>query len=70
MGHHEQRGTLQHPDPREVMGEETCYLGEGEDEDQVEEELQGGDPLLVSDPGWRHTSLIGDVHRAYLLSLS
>jgi hypothetical protein len=52
------------------MGEETCYLGEGEDEDQVEEELQGGDPLLVSDPGWRHTSLIGEVHRVYLLSLS
>jgi hypothetical protein len=41
VGHHEQRSTLQHPDPREVMGEEAGYLGEGEDEDQVEEELQG-----------------------------
>ena len=37
----EQRPTLQHPDPGEVMSEEGCYLGEGEDEDQVEEELQG-----------------------------
>jgi hypothetical protein len=31
--------TLQHPDPAEVMGEEAGYLGEGEDEDQVEEQL-------------------------------
>ena len=48
MGHHEQRGTLQHPDPREVMGVETGNLGEGEDEDQVEEELQGLDALLIA----------------------
>jgi hypothetical protein len=50
--------------------EEPGYLGEGEDEHQVEEELEGGDPLLFSDPGSRHTSLIGDVHRVHLLSLS
>ena len=53
-----------------MSGEEAGYLGEGEDEDQVEEELQGGDPLLAPDPGRRHTSLIGDVHRVDLLSLS
>jgi hypothetical protein len=53
-----------------VSGEEAGYLGEGEDEDQVEEELKRGDPLLAPDPGWRHTSLIGEVHRVHLLSLS
>ena len=52
------------------MREEGCYLGEGEDEDQVEEELQGGDTLLAPDPGSRYTSLIGEVHRAHLLSFS
>jgi hypothetical protein len=29
-----------------VIGEEDGYLGEGEDEDQVEEEFERGDPLL------------------------
>jgi hypothetical protein len=52
------------------MNEEGCYLGEGEDEDQVEEELQGCDTLLAPDPGSRHTSLIRDVHRAHLPSFS
>jgi hypothetical protein len=66
----EQRATLQHPYPREVGGEEAGYLGEGEDEEQVEEELQGGDPLFAPDPGWRHTFLIGEVHGVHLLSLS
>jgi hypothetical protein len=32
--------------------------------------VTSADPLLVSDPGWRHTSLIGEVHRVHLLSLS
>jgi hypothetical protein len=31
-----------------VSGEEAGYLGEGEDEGQVEEELKRGDPLLAS----------------------
>ncbi len=31
-----------------MSGEEAGYLGEGEDEDQVEEELKRGDPLLAS----------------------
>jgi hypothetical protein len=53
-----------------VGGEEAGYLGEGEDEDQVEEELEGGDPLLAPDPGWRHTSSIREVHVVHLLSLS
>jgi hypothetical protein len=30
-----------------VIGEESGYLGEGEDEDQVEEQLEGGHTLLV-----------------------
>jgi hypothetical protein len=30
-----------------VIGEEAGHLGEGEDEDKVEEQLEGGDPLLV-----------------------
>jgi hypothetical protein len=53
-----------------VSGEEAGYLGEGEDEDQVEEELEGGDPLLAPDPGSRYASLIGEVHGVHLLSLS
>ena len=53
-----------------MSGEEAGYLGEGEDEGQIEEELKRGDPLLAPDPGWRHTSLIGEVHRVHLLSLS
>ena len=40
------------------MSEEGCYLGEGEDEDQVEEKLKRGHPLLTPDPGSRYTSLI------------
>jgi hypothetical protein len=44
------------------MGEEAGYLGEGEDEDQVEEQLERGDALLAPYPGSsRHTSLIGEV---------
>jgi hypothetical protein len=38
--------------------EEAGYLGEGEDEHQVEEELEGGDPLLAPYPGSLHTFLI------------
>jgi hypothetical protein len=53
-----------------VSGEEAGYLGEGEDEDQVEEQLKRGDSLLAPDSGWRHTSPIGEVHRVHLLSLS
>jgi hypothetical protein len=30
-----------------VLREKSGYLGEGEDEDQVEEQLEGGYPLLV-----------------------
>jgi len=29
-----------------VVGEKAGHLGEGEDEDQVEEQLEGGDALL------------------------
>ena len=37
----EQRGALDSPGPREVIGEEAGYLGEGEHEDQVEEQFEG-----------------------------
>jgi hypothetical protein len=33
-----------------VVGEEAGYLGEGEDEDKIEEQLQGGNTLLVGVP--------------------
>jgi hypothetical protein len=33
-----------------VIGEEAGHLGEGEDEDQVEEQLEGGDALSVGSP--------------------
>jgi hypothetical protein len=36
-----------------VIGEEAGYLGEGEDEDQVEEQLEGGDALLGGIPTFR-----------------
>ena len=51
------------------MDEEAGHLGEGEDEDQIKEELEGGNPLLAPDPGSRYTSLIGEVHRVHLLSI-
>ena len=50
----EQRGGLQHPQPREVIDEEAGYLGEGEDEDQVEEQLQRSDTLLDRIPALRY----------------
>jgi hypothetical protein len=49
--------------PRGVVCEEAGDLGEGEDEDQVEEQLQGRDPLLAPGPTSRQISLIGDVPR-------
>jgi hypothetical protein len=44
--HREQRRPLDHPDPGEVVGEKAGDLREGEDEDQVEEQLEGGNALL------------------------
>ena len=35
--------------PREVLRHQLCDLGDGEDHDEVEEELQGCDPLLPLD---------------------
>jgi hypothetical protein len=52
-----------------VIGEEGGYLGEGEDEDQVEEQLEGGDALLAPVPGSQQISVIGNV-LSYALSLA
>jgi hypothetical protein len=59
----QQRRPLDHPDPSEVIGEEAGYLGEGEDEDQVEEQLEGGDALLGGIPALHSRRC--RVHRAH-----
>jgi hypothetical protein len=52
-----------------VIGEEAGYLGEGEDEDQVEEQLEEGDTLLAPVPGSQQISVIGNA-LSYPLSLA
>ena len=51
--HPEQEQPLDEPRPRRVVGDEAGHLGEREDEDQVEEELERGDALLAGLPSAR-----------------
>jgi hypothetical protein len=54
----------------QVLQQPVGELRHGEDEDQVEEQLQGRDPLLAPVPDSQQTSVIGDVHHIHPLSLS
>jgi hypothetical protein len=48
--HNTASSALQRTGPREVIGEKAGYLGEGEDEDQVEEQFQRRNALLGEIP--------------------
>src|SRR5439155_7259676 len=49
--HHEDRERLEQPQPAGIVVQEAGHLRDREDEDEVEEELEGRHPLLALDRG-------------------
>src|SRR5215213_4788484 len=53
-----------------MVQEQVGELGYGEDVDEIEEQLQGGNSLLACVPRTQHARMIRPVHRLCLLSIS
>src|SRR5215213_1814857 len=68
--HQKQHQGFQHSSEAQVLQQPVGELRHSEDVDQIEEQLQGCNPLLTTVPSSKRTSVIGDVHHIHPLYLS